>query len=62
MSPLISGLASVASLVFNAMSSGKPAAARRTGEDEGTQPSAVLSLSPEAAKLAGFADKGLLMT
>ncbi len=62
MSPLISGLASVASLVFNAVSSGKPAAARRTGDDESAQPSAVLSLSPEAAKLAGFADKGLLMT
>lgn len=64
MSPLISGLASVASLVFNAVSSGsgKSATARRSAEADAAEPSAVLNLSPEAATLAGFADKGILVS
>ena len=68
MSPLISSLASVASLVFNAVSSGSgkssssASSSRRPAEDDAGGPAAVLNLSPEAAKLAGLADKGLLMT
>ena len=65
MSPLISGLASVASLVFNAASgaSSKAAAARRgTGDASDGQPSAVVTLSPQAEALAGFAGKGLLVS
>jgi hypothetical protein len=64
MSPLISGLASVASLVFNAASSGaaKPAAPRRGSEEAQAQPSAVVTLSPQAEALAGFAGKGILVS
>jgi hypothetical protein len=64
MSPLISGLASVASLIFNATSggSGRQAASRRGDADSQAQPSAVLSLSPQAEALAGFAGKGILVS
>lgn len=64
MSPLLSGLASVASLVFNAASSGaaKPAAPRRGSDAEQAQPSAVVTLSPQAEALAGFAGKGILVS
>ncbi|MFN4118102.1 EF-hand domain-containing protein [Acidovorax sp.] len=67
MSPLISGLTTVASLVFNAVSSGSgksssSASSRHAGEGDAGGPAALLSLSPEAATLAGFADKGVLMT
>ena len=65
MSPLISGLASVASLVFNAASGGssRSAAARRSSDAaDGAQPSAVVTLSPQAEALAGFADKGILVS
>ena len=64
MSPLLSGLASVASLVFNAASSGatKPAAPRRGSEEAQAQPSAVVTLSPQAETLAGFAGKGILVS
>jgi len=64
MSPLISGLASVASLIFNATSGGsaKQAASRRSDADSQAQPSAVLSLSPQAEALAGFASKGILVS
>lgn len=57
MSPLISGLASVVSMVFNAASSGstKSAATRRAGPDVDGGPSAVLTLSPQAEALAGLA-------
>lgn len=64
MSPLISGLASVASLIFNATSggSGRPAASRRSDADTQPQSSTVLSLSPQAEALAGFAGKGILVS
>lgn len=68
MSPLISGLTTVASMFFNAVSSGagkssqSSSSSRRPGESDAGGPAAVLSLSPEAATLAGFADKGLLLT
>ena len=64
MSPLLSGLASVASLVFNATSSGsgKLAGPRRSGAGVEPEPSAVLTLSPQAEALAGFADKGILVS
>ncbi len=64
MSPLLSGLASVASLVFNAASSGaaKSAAPRRGSEESQAQPSAVVTLSPQAEALAGFAGKGILVS
>lgn len=64
MSPLISGLASVASLVFNAASGGaaKPAALRRGSEESQAQPSALVTLSPQAEALAGFAGKGILVS
>jgi hypothetical protein len=64
MSPLISGLASVASLIFNATpgGSGRQAASRRSDADSQAQPSAVLSLSPQAEALAGFAGKGILVS
>lgn len=64
MTPLISGLASVASLIFNASSGGaaKAAAARRSKEAEAPEASAVVTLSPQAEAMAGFANKGVLMT
>jgi len=65
MSPLISGLASVASMLFNAASgaSSKAAVARRSsGDDAPAQPSAVVTLSPQAEALAGFAGKGILVS
>lgn len=64
MSPLISGLASVASMVFNAASGGssKAAATRRSSETADAQPSAVVTLSPQAEALAGFAGKGILVS
>ncbi|KRB28825.1 EF-hand domain-containing protein [Acidovorax sp. Root70] len=56
MSPLISGLASVASMIFNAASSGAgKASARRGAEAAAPEPSAVVTLSPEAQTLAGMA-------
>ena len=65
MSPLLSGLASVASLVFNAASgsSAKAAGGRRASSSEAGEglPSAVVTLSPQAEALAGFADKGILV-
>ena len=52
MSPLISGLASVASLLFNASSSGRANAPRRSGGDTAPdQASAVVTLSPQAEAL-----------
>ena len=63
MSPLISGLASVASMIFNAASSGAgKASARRGGEAAPPEPSAVVTLSPEAQTLAGMAGQGVLAT
>lgn len=62
MSPLISGLASVASLLFNATSGTRAAAARRGGDAAPEQPSAVVTLSPQAEALAGFAGKGILVS
>lgn len=63
MSPLISGLASVASMIFNAASSGAgKASARRGGEAAAPEPSAVVTLSPEAQTLAGMAGQGVLAT
>lgn len=64
MSPLISGLASLASLVFNATSGGssKSSAARRGSDAAPAQPSTVVTLSPQAEALAGFAGKGILVS
>lgn len=65
MSPLISGLASVASMLFNAASgrSGStPSSAHRADSAGVAGPSAVVRLSPEAAALAGLADKGVMVT
>ena len=64
MSPLVSTLASVASLIFNAASSGpaKAAATRRSGADAQPEPSAVLTLSPQAEALAGVAGKGIMVS
>lgn len=63
MSPLISGLASVASMIFNAAASGAgKASARRGGEAAPPEPSAVVTLSPEAQTLAGMAGQGVLAT
>ncbi|PJI97472.1 EF hand domain-containing protein [Acidovorax sp. 69] len=62
MSPLISGLASVASMIFNAATSGAgKASARRGGDAAAPEPSAVVSLSPEAQALAGYAGQGVLV-
>ena len=64
MSPLISGLASVASMIFNAASGGasKTAASRRTADAEVPQASALVTLSPQAEALARFAGKGIEAT
>jgi len=61
MSPLISGLASVASLIFNAAFGGsaKSAVARRAEADAAPQASTVISLSPQAEALAGLAGNGV---
>ena len=55
MTPLISGLASLASLLFNASQSGsgKATAPRRNGEAANAGPAALVSWSPEARGLAG---------
>jgi len=65
MSPLISGLASLASIVFNATSgsASKTSTSRRGGGDAPpAQPSTVVTLSPQAEALAGFAGKGILVS
>lgn len=63
MSPLISGLASVASMIFNAASSGAgKASARRGGEAAAPEPSAVVRLSAEAQTLVGMAGQDVLAT
>lgn len=61
MSPLLSGLASVASLIFNATSGGpgRPAVSRRADAEAPPQPSALISLSPQAEALVGVAGKSL---
>ena len=61
MSPLISGLASVASMIFNASSSnaGKAPAARRPADTAEAGPASVVHLSPQAQALAGAAGKAL---
>ena len=55
MTPLISGLASLASLLFNASQSGSgnATAPRRNGEAANAGPAALVSWSPEARGLAG---------
>jgi Ca2+-binding EF-hand superfamily protein len=64
MSALISVLASAASLIFNTASSGsaKSAASRRSGADVEPEPSAVVTLSPQAEAMAGFAGKGIMVS
>lgn len=62
MSPLISGLASVASFLYNAASGSKSAATPRASQPAEAAPSAVVTLSKEAEALTGFASKGILMT
>lgn len=62
MSPLISGLASVASFLYNAASGSKSAASSRASQPAAAEPSAVVTLSKEAEALTGFAGKGVLMT
>lgn len=57
MTPLISGLASVASLLFNASSSGaaKPSASARDSGASPAEPSTQITLSKEAEALSGVA-------
>ena len=55
MTPLISGLASVASLLFNASSGRSAAAAQPAAEAASAGPASVLKLSAEAQSLAGVA-------
>ncbi|PIF90724.1 EF hand domain-containing protein [Acidovorax sp. 62] len=64
MSPLISGLASVASMIFNASSSnaGKAPAARRPADTAEAGPASVVHLSPQAQALAGAAGKALTLS
>lgn len=62
MSPLISGLASVASFLYNAASGSKSAATPRASQPAEATPSAVVTLSKEAEAMTGFAGKGILMT
>ncbi len=62
MSPLISGLASVASFLYNAASGNKSAASSRASQPAAAEPSAVVTLSKEAEAMTGFAGKGILMT
>lgn len=62
MTPLISGLASVASLLFNATSGRANAPRRNSGDTAPEQASAVVTLSPQAEALAGFASKGILVS
>ena len=64
MSALVSVLASAASMIFNAASSGpaKSAASRRSGADVEPEPSAVVTLSPQAEAMAGFAGKGIMVS
>lgn len=64
MSALVSVLASAASMIFNAASSGpaKSAASRRGGADVEPEPSAVVTLSPQAEAMAGFAGKGIMVS
>ena len=64
MSALVSFLASAASMIFNAASSGpaKSAASRRGGVDAEPEPSAVVTLSPQAEAMAGFAGKGIMVS
>ena len=62
MSPLISGLASVASFLYNAASGSKSAATPRASQPAEAAPSAVVTLSKEAEAITGLAGKGMLMT
>ncbi|MFN3438494.1 MAG: hypothetical protein ACK41V_12415 [Acidovorax sp.] len=64
MSALVSVLASAASLIFNTASSGpaKSVASRRGGADVEPEPSAVVTLSPQAEAMAGFAGKGIMVS
>ena len=64
MSALISVLASAASMIFNAAPSGpaKSAASRRSGADAEPEPSAVVTLSPQAEAMAGFAGRGIMVS
>ncbi|MFN7155153.1 MAG: hypothetical protein ACK4OE_15820 [Acidovorax sp.] len=64
MSALISVLASAASMIFNAAPSGpaKSAASRRSEADAEPEPSAVVTLSPQAEAMAGFAGKGIMVS
>lgn len=55
MTPLISGLASVASLLFNASSGRSGAAAKPAADTASAGPASVLTLSAEAQSLAGVA-------
>ena len=61
MTPLVSGLASVASFLFNAASSRRPAASASASSSTSTDtgPSTVLKLSAEAQPLAGAAGKAV---
>lgn len=61
MSPLLSGLASVASLLFNASGGSAKPRAHQRGSDAGEAlASAVVTLSPQAEALAGLANQGVL--
>ncbi|GEM_PF-838602 len=63
MSPIVSGLASVASMLFNAASSSKASAgtARQGGDaPSAPDPSAIVTLSQDAGGLARLAGQGVL--
>ena len=61
MTPLVSGLLTLASTVFNHVSAGKASSgsARQAGDSAEAGPSAVLTLSKDAATIAGFAERGV---
>lgn len=62
MTPLISGLASVASFLYNVASGNKSAASPRASQPATAEPSAVVTLSKEAEAMTGVASQGILPT
>ncbi|WCM91197.1 hypothetical protein M5C99_12250 [Acidovorax sp. NCPPB 2350] len=62
MSPIVSGLASVASMLFNASSAAKSSAASaKTDKASTPEPSSIVTLSQDATSLARMADRGMLL-
>ncbi|MDA8521095.1 hypothetical protein [Acidovorax sp. NCPPB 4044] len=61
MSPIVSGLASVASMLFNAASSAKPVSGQaKPDRAPAPEPSSIVTLSQDASALARLADQGVL--